>query len=170
MKINYRSIFFLLLLFFVVNARASTVQFSVLDMTGATNDVTFNIKPANNPVIYNGTFYWFPVGGTNVTTTNGFAALNLIQGKYTASIVGQPQSWTLNVTNSATPISSTAISSGPTIYSGIVNLTGTGGIAITQTQPGTYNIDASQAVGSSNNTLSWEDDSAATNGPLLFEP
>ena len=157
--------------FFAVNCPASLVQFSVLDMTGATNDVTINLKPVNNPVIYNGGFYWLPTGGTNLTTTNGLGQLNLVPGKYTAFIIGQPQSWTLNVTNSTLPISATSISSGATVYSGIQTLTGTGGIAISQPTPGTYNIDASQVSGSGvpSGGLLYNEPGAA-GGYLLFNP
>jgi hypothetical protein len=121
-------------------------------MTGATNDVTVNIQPVNNPVIWNGQFYWLPATGTNVTTTNGLGQINLIPGKYNAFIVGQAQSWALNVTNSATAVSATALSRGVTFYSGVQSLTGSGGVNVTNTSPGVFNIDGSQITGSGGGT------------------
>src|SRR5271163_3958211 len=68
----------------------STVQFYLTQFTGSTNDTTITVKSRNNPVIYNGQFYWQPPNGTNVNTTNGFASVNLIPGPYTVSFAGIP--------------------------------------------------------------------------------
>ena len=145
---------------FATIAHCTAVQFPVLDMTGATNDVTINIKPVNNPVIWNGNFYWLPLNGTNVTTTNGIGQINLVPGKYNAFIVGQAQSWALNVTNSATPVSATALSRGVTFYSGVQSLTGSGGVNVTNTAPGVFNIDGSQITGGGGGVSLWTSSSA----------
>jgi hypothetical protein len=129
---------------FAATSFATTVTFPVLDMTGATNDVTINIKAVNNPIIWNGSFYWLPTAGTNVVTTNGLGQINLIPGKYTAFIVGQPMSWPLSVTNSAVALPATSLSFGVTYFSGVQGLQGSGGIQVTQLAPGIFDIDGTQ--------------------------
>ena len=136
-----------LLLTLAISSPATTVTFPVLDMTGATNDVTINIKPVNNPIIWNGSFYWLPTSGTNVTTTNGFGQINLIPGRYNAVIIGQPVSWTLNVTNSALALPAPGLSFGITYFSGVQGLQGSGGIQVTQLAPGIFDVDGSQITG-----------------------
>ena len=136
-----------LLCLFAASSFGTTVTFPVLDMTGATNDVTINIKAVNNPIIWKGSFYWLPTAGTNVATTNGFGQINLIPGKYNAVIAGQPASWTLNVTNSAVALPATSLSFGVTYYSGVQGLQGSGGIQVTQLAPGIFDIDGTQVSG-----------------------
>jgi hypothetical protein len=153
----------LILLMLSIRSFATVVTFSVLDMTGGTNDVTINLKPVNNPVIWNGGFYWLPTGGTNITTTNGLGQINLIPGKYNAVIVGQPVSWALNVTNSAQALPAIGLSSGITYFSGVQGLQGSGGIHVTQISPGIFEIDGSQI---SRQTGSG---SAAPTGALIYD-
>jgi hypothetical protein len=162
---------FLILLMGGNLALPTPVTFSVLDMTGNTNDVTINIKPVNSPVIWNGIFYYLPPTGTNLTTTNGFGEINLIPGHYTAVMSSQPQAWTLNVTNSVTPVSAASLTTDVTFYSGVQNLTASGGVQITVTSPGTYNIDGSQISGGAPAYgLLYDEMGIANPGYLLFEP
>jgi lysophospholipase L1-like esterase len=102
----------------------STVQFYVTQFTGITNDTVINLTARNNPVLYHGQFYWWPQSGTNLATTNGFAAITLIPGQYNVSLAGVPQSWTLTVTNSATPLNAASLTTATLIYNGINSLTG----------------------------------------------
>ncbi|NOS70050.1 MAG: hypothetical protein HOP33_08975 [Verrucomicrobia bacterium] len=99
-------------------ATATPVYFPVLLMTGATNDVVINVRAVNNPVIYNGSVYYMPVNGTNLTTVGGNITNSFIPGSYTASIAGIPRSWRFYVTNSATPISvvNLMVGDGITVY------------------------------------------------------
>ena len=124
---------------------ATPLQFTAVSMTGSTNDITINFTAVNNPVIWNGNFYWLPPGGTNLTTTNGVGYLSLIPGKYNAYITGLAQSWQLNVTNSATLVNAANLPQNLTFYSGVQTLTGTNGITVTMPSPGNLVADASAA-------------------------
>jgi len=150
------------------SAWCTVVQFNVLDMTGATNDVTIKIKPVNNPVIWNGGMYWQPANGTNVTTTNGFGQINLIPGNYTAFILGQAQSWQLNVTNSASALPSTALTRNLTFYSGVQSLIGSG---VTQVSPGVYSITGGGGSATNVSVVITNGDGSviiASNGPASY--
>lgn len=132
-----RGISFLLPLSFLcallLNAGAqTTVYFPVLTMTGATNDVTFNIKAANNPIAWNGRYYFLPVNGTNCTSTNSYATNTLVPGKYVASIVGQPQSWNLYVTNTTDVLNAVDLST-EIRFSGVHKVVATNGATATIT-------------------------------------
>ena len=175
LKRPVRIALWLILLILSIRSFATVVTFSVLDMTGATNDVTINLKPVNSPVIWNGGFYWLPTGGTNVTTTNGFGQISLIPGKYNAVIVGQPLSWVLNVTNSALALPAIGLSSGITYFSGVQGLQGSGGIQVTQLSPGLFEIDGSQisghaafGAGAPSGALIYDEPGLTITGYLLF--
>lgn len=121
-------------------ARAqSSVQFYLAQFAGTTNDTTINIVAKNNPIIYNGQFYWWPANGTNLSTTNGFAAVKLIPGQYNVSLAGVPQSWTLTVTNSVTPLNAAGLTTSTLIYSGINSVAGN---VVTSDNHGNYGINA----------------------------
>jgi len=100
------------------------VQFYLANFTTATNDTTITVKSLNNPVIYNGAFYWQPPNGTNLSATNGFAQVTLIPGQYSVSFAGVPQSWTITVTNSATPLNAAGLTTSTLIYNGINSISG----------------------------------------------
>jgi len=129
----------------------STVDFYVTQFTGNTNDTTINIAAKNNPIIYHGQFYWWPQNGTNFATTNGFLAVTLIPGGYNVSLGDVPQSWTITVTNSATPLNAAALTTSTLIYSGINSLSGS---VVTSDNHGNYSISADTSGASQ----------AATNG------
>jgi hypothetical protein len=120
----------------------STVDFYLTQFTGATNDTTINIRPRNNPIIYHGQFIWLLQNGTNLTTTNGFASLNLIPGQYNVSLAGIPQSWTITVTNSATPLNAAGLTTATLIYNGINRLAGN---VVTNDGYGNYTVNADPA-------------------------
>ena len=132
-----------------ISASATPLVFTAVQMTGSTNDITINLTPVNNPVIWNGNFYWLPPGGTNLTTTNGVGYINLIPGKYNAYITGLAQSWQLNVTNSATLVNAANLPQNLTFYSGVQNLTGINGVNVSSTVPGNYLVDGSAFLNAS---------------------
>lgn len=113
---------------FSFSAFATSVYFPVLQMTGSTNDVTINVRAVNNPVIWNGAFHYLPANGTNFTTSGGYATNSFVPGRYTMSVIGLAQSWTIYVTNSATIQSAVDLTVGTGIvkYSGIQSLSATG--------------------------------------------
>ena len=117
----------------------TTIQFYLAQFTGSTNDTTINLRAQNNPIIYRGVFYWMPSSGTNLTTTNGFASLSLIPGQYHVSLAGIPQSWTITVTNSATPLNAAGLTTDTLIYNGINSLAGN---AVTNDGYGNYTVNA----------------------------
>ncbi len=115
----------------------SVINFYLSQFTGITNDTTITLQSRNNPVIYNGQFYWWPPYGTNLVTTNGFATITLVPGQYTMSLAGIPQNWVLSVTNSATPLNAATLTTGTMIYNGINSLTGP---AVTNDGHGNYYV------------------------------
>ncbi|HWY30083.1 MAG TPA: SGNH/GDSL hydrolase family protein [Candidatus Acidoferrum sp.] len=133
----------LILLAFVasceISGAQSVVQFFLTQFTGATNDTTITVKSLNNPIIYNGVFYWQPPNGTNLNTTNGFAQITLIPGQYNVSFASIPQSWTITVTNSVAPLNAAGLTISTLIYSGINSLTGSG---VTTDAHGNYSINS----------------------------
>ena len=137
----------------VTMATAGPLYFPLIQMTGSTNDATINVQAVNNPVIFNGNFYWLPTGGTNITTTNGIGYLTLIPGKYNAYILGQAQSWQLNVTNNTTLVNAANLTGGVTYYSGVQNLTGSGGINVTSTFPGNVVVDGGALTANASNNV-----------------
>lgn len=122
-----------------VTASATSVYFPVSEMTGATNDVTINVKAVNNPIIYNGSFYYLPKQGTNLTTTGGYVTNSFVPGRYTVTVSGLQKSWNMYVTNSASVVNAVDLSSAITIYSGIMGLTGRS-IEVTNDGLGNYTI------------------------------
>ena len=125
------------------SARATDLYFPVQTMTGSTNDVVINVRPASNPVIFNGAFYYLPVDGTNFTSTNAIAYGSLIPGRYNATIQGIAKSWQITVTNSGALVNAADLSSGVTFYSGIHTLRGANGVEVTVGAPGDYIISGS---------------------------
>jgi outer membrane lipoprotein-sorting protein len=127
---SLRRLCFCILTFFIIHNSSfslraqSTVQFYLANFTTATNDTTITVKSLNNPVIYNGVFYWQPPNGTNVNTTNGFAQVTLIPGQYNVSLAGVPQSWTITVTNSAASLNAAGLTTSTLIYNGINSISG----------------------------------------------
>ena len=120
--------------------RAQTaIDFYLTQFTGTTNDTVITIAARQNPVIYNGQFYWMPTGGTNITTTNGFAQVTLIPGQYNVNFAGIAQSWTITVTNSGTPLNAIGLTTSTLIYSGINSINGNG---VTSDHHGNYTVSA----------------------------
>jgi hypothetical protein len=115
----------------------STVDFYLTQFTGTTNDTTINIQAKNNPIIYNGVYYWWPQYGSNILTTNGLATITLVPGHYTVSIAAVSMAWNITVTNSATPLNAAYLSSNVTIYNGINSLSGGG---VTNDGHGNYTL------------------------------
>lgn len=138
-KIVRMAAFALLYFLSSILAPATQVYFPVQEMTGTTNDVVINVKPVNNPVIWNGTFYWLPRDGTNLTTVGGVVTNAFVPGTYTVAIPGLTKSWTMAVTNSAATLSAADLSVGITVYGTIQHLNGTG-IQVTNDGRGTYTI------------------------------
>lgn len=110
--------------FLILNCPATSVFFPVSEMTGMTNDVTLNVRAVNNPVIYNGRFYYQPRLGTNLTTVGGFVTNSFVPGRYTVTVAGLQKAWNMYVTNSSATLSAVDLSSAITIYSGIQSITG----------------------------------------------
>lgn len=145
-----KKIFFLFVLFAFLcgySRAQTTVFFPGATMVGSTNDFIVNIQSLNNPVIWNGHFYYLPFNGTNVPSTNGVATTTLIPGNYVASFVGLPQSWTFGVTNSATPLNVALLPSHLTFYSGVQTLVAGGNTTIIQNPPGTFTISSTGGSG-----------------------
>ncbi len=115
--------------------------FTNLLFTGVTNDTTVNVTPPNNPTLFNGITYWFPIGGTNVPSTNGVAGINLIPGRYTVSLAGVARSWTVNVPNNGgLAINAMNYSTNLVVYSGITGVVGVGGITVFGPTGGTVTV------------------------------
>jgi hypothetical protein len=115
----------------------SIIDFYLAQFTGNTNDTTINIQAKNNPIIYNGQFYWWPQYGSNILTTNGLATITLVPGHYTVSIAAVSTAWNITVTNSATPLNAANLSTQITIYNGINSLSGAG---VTTDGHGNYTV------------------------------
>lgn len=146
------------------NAVAQTpIYFNVLEMTGATNDVTINVQAVNNPTIWNGQFHWLPAAGINITTTNGMGYVSLVPGQYTASIVGMAQSWNMTVTNSQTQVDASGLSQVVTV-SGVQTISPGTGISVTQSPPGTFTV---SATGGGNAAIATNVLSAVVNSPVV---
>jgi hypothetical protein len=126
----------------------STVDFYLTQFTGTTNDTTINVQAKNNPIIYNGVYYWWPQYGSNILTTNGLATITLVPGHYTVSIAAVSMAWNITVTNSATPLNAAYLSSNVTIYNGINSLSGAG---VTNDGHGNYTL---TGIGSATNFAS----------------
>src|SRR5580692_4103736 len=136
-KLTFTAIFCVWFLSLVPLRGQSTVNFYLTQFTGTTNDTTITIKAQNNPVIYNGQFYWWPANGTNITTTNGFATILLAPSKYNVSLAGVAQSWTITVTNSATALNAAGLTTSTVIYNGINSINGN---AVTNDGHGNYTV------------------------------
>lgn len=131
--------------FLILNCPATSVFFPVSEMSGSTNDVTINVKAVNNPVIWNGRFYYQPKLGTNLATVGGYVTNSFIPGIYTVTIAGLNKSWTMGVTNAASELSAVDLSQAITVYSGLISIAGVnlqvvndglGNITITDTNSG----------------------------------
>ena len=136
-KLTFTAIFCVWFLSLVPLRGQSTVNFYLTQFTGTTNDTTITIKAQNNPVIYNGQFYWWPANGTNIATTNGFATILLAPSKYNVSLAGVAQSWTITVTNSATALNAAGLTTSTVIYNGINSINGN---AVTNDGHGNYTV------------------------------
>ncbi len=125
----------------VIQAQPVPAYFTNLLFTGSTNDTTVNVTPPNNPILFNGITYWFPIGGTNVPSTNGVAGISLIPGRYTVSLAGVAKSWTLNVPNNGgVAINALNYSTNVVVYSGITSVVGVGGITVFGPTGGTVTV------------------------------
>lgn len=105
-----------LLSFVLCPLHAGPVFFPIEQMTGLTNDTVVNVRAVNNPIIYNGRFYYLPAAGTNLTTSGGYVTNTFVPGAYTVTIGSLAQSWTMYVTNNTTEVSAADLSRGVTIY------------------------------------------------------
>lgn len=152
---------------FSFSAFAGPVYFPALEMTGATNDVTINVRAVNNPVIYNGNFYHLPKNGTNLTTVAGVVTNSFIPGAYTVSVSGLPKSWTIYVTNNSTAVNAVELSREIVRYSGVQSVTGS---AIQVSNDGLGNItitDTNSGSGSGVAVAAGSHVTTATNGSLV---
>jgi hypothetical protein len=119
-------LFCLLLSAFCLPAPAGPVYFPLLDMTGATNDTTVNVKALNNPIVYNNNFYTLPRDGTNLITVNGVVTNTFVPGIYTVSVAGLPKTWRIYVTNNTEAVSAVDLSREIVRYSGVQSVAGNG--------------------------------------------
>lgn len=144
------------LLVLAAGARATTVYFPVLDMTGATNDVTFNVRAVNNPIIFNNQFHYFPRNGTNFSSTGSFATNYFVPGHYTVAILGLAKTWSIYVTNTTDTLNAVDLSTSITIHTGIQSLTVYGSAFLTNDGHSNYSIivtndlDSVVAIGNTN--------------------
>jgi hypothetical protein len=129
-------------------ARAqTTVVFSLVQMTGATNDTMLTIRAVHNPVQWKGQAAWFPPGGITLQTVNGAATTNLIPNDYTVSIAGVPGAWRISVADTNVTLNAALIGN-LTTYSFTDPTPG-----VIQLLPGAGNIHVSPANGKGAVTL-----------------